>query len=54
MEYHNGKATLEEILAEPQQFECEGVSGYKGDGDGWPDSVHHQSWHDAWRDSHSK
>ena len=46
----NGVATIEEIMAQTGNeytYECLQCSDAE-----WPDSVHHQSWHDSWRDSH--
>lgn len=43
----NGLNTIEEILLEPVYIaQSEGID------EAWPDSVHHQSWHDSWRNSH--
>lgn len=50
MEILNGVATIEEIMT---QAENEYTSEDKQCSDAeWPDSVHHQSWHDSWRNSH--
>ena len=49
MEDYNGTQTIEEILAE-NQYEL--ADTHESGSDGWPDTVHHQSWHDGWRNSH--
>lgn len=43
----NGLNTIEEILSEPVY-----VAQSTPSNETWPDSVHHQSWHDSWRNSH--
>lgn len=43
----NGIITIEEILAESKE-----ADSYLSANEEWPDSVHHQSWHDSWRNSH--
>ena len=50
MEMLNGTIAIEEILAQAANeytHECMQHSD-----SAWPDSVHHQSWHDSWRNSH--
>lgn len=43
----NGVITIEEILEEKEE-----AVYYVSTSEEWPDSVHHQSWHDSWRNSH--
>lgn len=43
----NGVETIEDILYETEELES--IDSLEEE---WPDSVHHQSWHDSWRDSH--
>ena len=46
MENTNGTLVIEEILSNGH------YENNNGSHEQWPDSVHHQSWHDSWRDSH--
>lgn len=43
----NGMQFIEDVMSEP-------VYAYDApsENEEWPDSVHHQSWHDGWRNSH--
>ncbi len=47
----NGDNIISEILNEPEVRD-QSETTIEGWTDSWPDSVHHQSWHDGWRNSH--
>lgn len=52
-DYMNGLKTIEEILSEPMYGANDMYGDDMSSDDMWPDSVHHQSWHDSWRNSHN-
>ena len=49
-EITNGAAAINEILQE--QVPLNANLTLEANNYEWPDSVHHQSWHDSWRNSH--